>query len=294
MPRWTHIWLRSPLSISGLAIILFFILVAVLAPALAPPMLAEDPFRIPRSGYAAVPQPPSPGHLFGTTEGQYDIFYGVVWGARSAFFVGIVVTGLTVVFGIIVGAVSAFIGGWVDEITQRIVEIVFAFPFLLAALTLATVLLPKLQNGLVVGMVALIAFGWPTYARIMRGDVLAIKERDYILAARATGVPTWRILLRHILPNSITSVLVVAWLDLGTNVLAFASLSFLGLGAGAGYADWGQLISLARNWIPNLTAYWYTLVFPGGALMLFVLGWNLIGDALRDALDPRNRVQRVA
>jgi peptide/nickel transport system permease protein len=292
-PDWLRILLHNPVSIAGTVIVLAFALVAILAPVLAPPADPTDPFQIPRDGYLAQPSPPSAKHLFGTTQGQYDIFYGVVWGTRTAFEIGLIVTGATVAIGGSLGAVSAYAGGWVDEIIQRFVEIVLAFPFLLAALTLATVLVPKFHNGLVSGMIALIAFGWPGYARLIRGDVLAIKGRDYVVAARAVGVPGWRILLLHVLPNAMYSLLVVGSLDIGTYVLTFAALSFLGLGAEQGYADWGQLLSFARNWIPDLARYWYIVVYPGAALLLFVLGWNLIGDAFRDALDPKMRGQRA-
>jgi peptide/nickel transport system permease protein len=281
--------LRNPLAGAGALLVLFFLVVALLAPVLAPPRYSADPFRVPRTGYKAEPQPPSPAHPFGTTEGQYDIFYAVVWGTRTALEVGLVITGLTVLIGGTVGAVSGFLGGWVDEALQRIVEIVLAFPFLMAALTLSTVLAPKIHNGLLSAMIALVAFSWPGYARLIRGDVLAVKGRDFVLAAQVIGVPGWRILLRHVLPNAMYSLLVVASLDIGTYVLSFAALSFLGLGAEKGYADWGQFLSLARNWIPDLARFWYILVFPGSALLLFVLGWNLLGDALRDALDPRLR-----
>lgn len=292
MAYWARVLVREPGSIAGILLVLSFAAVALLAPVLAPPLSPDEPYVIPQDGFQSEPRPPSAGHLFGTTERQYDLYYGVVWGTRTAFRVGLIVTGLTVLIGGTIGAISAFAGGWVDEIVQRVVEIVLAFPFLLAAVTLATVLGPKLHNGLLVGMIALVAFGWPYYARLIRGDVLAVKQRDYVLAARVIGAPNWRILVRHILPNAIYSLLVVASLDIGTNVLSFAALSFLGLGAERGYADWGQLISFARGWIPNLATYWYIVVFPGGALMLFVLGWNLIGDAFRDALDPRIRGSR--
>jgi peptide/nickel transport system permease protein len=292
-PDWARILLRNPVSIAGAVIVLAFVAIAILAPALAPPPDPADPFQIPRDGFQAQPSPPSAKHLFGTTQGQYDIFYGVVWGTRTAFEIGLIVTGATVLIGGSLGAVSAYAGGWVDEIIQRFVEIVLAFPFLLAALTLATVLVPKFHNGLVSGMVALIAFGWPGYSRLIRGDVLAVKGRDYVLAARAVGVPGWRILVRHVLPNAMYSLLVVGSLDIGTYVLTFAALSFLGLGAEQGYADWGQLLSFARNWIPDLARFWYIVVYPGTALLLFVLGWNLIGDAFRDALDPKMRGYRV-
>jgi peptide/nickel transport system permease protein len=181
----------------------------------------------------------------------------------------------------------------VDEVIQRIVEIFLAFPFLLAAITLAAVVGPKVHNGILTGMIALATFGWPSYARLVRGDVLAIKSRDFVIAARAVGVRDARMVFKHILPNAMYSVLVVASLDIGTYVLSFAALSFLGVGAELGYADWGQMLSFARNWIPNLANYWWILVFPGMALILYVLGWNLIGDAFRDALDPKMRGLRA-
>jgi peptide/nickel transport system permease protein len=289
IPAWAKALLKNPVSVIGTILLVMFIVIAVLAPVIAPPEFPSQPYLIPRDGFQAEPQPPSPAHPFGTTQGQYDIFYGVIWGTRTAFEIGLIVTGCTVLIGGSVGAISGYLGGWMDEIIQRIVEIFLAFPFLLAALTLATVLGPKLHNGLLSGMIALIAFGWPGYARLIRGDVLTVKERDFILAARTVGVPGWRILARHVVPNAMYSLLVVASLDIGTNVLAFAALSFLGLGANAGYADWGQLLSYARNWIPTLSNYWYIVVYPGLALLFFVLSWNLIGDAFRDALDPKMR-----
>jgi peptide/nickel transport system permease protein len=286
-PAWLTALLKNPVSIIGTVLVALFILVAVFAPVLAPPQIPSEPYQIPRQGFLAEPQPPSRSDPMGTTQGQYDIYYGVVWGTRTAFKIGLIVTSLTFLIGGVVGAVSGYVGGWVDEVIQRIVEIFLAFPFLLAALTLATILGAKIQNGLVTGMLALIAFGWPGYARLIRGDVLSVKSLDYVTAARVIGVPNWRILSRHIIPNSFYSLLVVASLDVGTNVLTFAALSFLGLGASEGYADWGQLLSYARNWIPTLNTHWWIVVFPGLALLLFVLAFNLIGDAFRDALDPK-------
>jgi peptide/nickel transport system permease protein len=293
MPRWLRVMLRNPLSITGLLLLSMFVLVGLLAPLLAPPQDPTNPMQIPRDGYMAQPRPPGPGHPLGTTQGQYDIYYGVIWGTRTAFEIGMIVTGATVLIGGTLGAISAYSGGWIDEVIQRVVEVFLVFPFLLAALTLAAVLAPKLHNGLISGMIALIAFSWPAYARLIRGDILTVKQRDWILAARAVGVPNGRILLRHVLPNSMYTLLVVASLDIGTYVLTFAALSFLGVGTGQGYADWGQLLSFARNWIPDLTRYWYIVVFPGAALLLFVLAWNLIGDAFRDALDPKMRGYRA-
>ncbi len=286
-PRWLSALLKNPVSITGAVLVILFALVAIFAPLIAPPTIRSEPYQIPRKGFQAEPQPPSQGKPFGTTEGQYDVFYGVVWGTRTAFTIGLIVTGATFLIGGIVGAVSGYVGGWVDETVQRIVEIFLAFPFLLAALTLATILGAKIQNGLITGMVALIVFGWPGYARLIRGDVLSVKQRDYVVATRALGANGARTLFLHVIPNSIFSLMVVASLDIGTNVLVFAALSFLGLGAGEGYADWGELLSYARNWIPTLNTHWWIVVYPGIALLLFVLAFNLIGDAFRDALDPK-------
>jgi peptide/nickel transport system permease protein len=281
---------RNPLSIVGILLGLAFVLIAVFAPVIAPPPPgARDPYMIPRDGFKAEPQPPGAEHPFGTTEGQYDIFYGVVWGTRSAFLAGIVIVAFALVIGLSIGSIAAYFGGWVDDVLMRITEIFLAFPFLIAALTLAAVLQPKLGRGMYTGIIALVAFGWMSYARLIRGDILSTKEREFVLAARSLGVRDLRILVRHVLPNAIFPVLVVASLEIGTYVLSFAALSFLGLGAELGYADWGQMLALSRNWITNLGKYWYIVVFPGMMLLFFVLGWNLIGDAVRDIVDPRLR-----
>ncbi len=281
---------RNPLSIVGIFFVLIFVGIAVFAPVIAPPPAGtRDAYLIPRDGFKAEPQPPNAEHLFGTTEGQYDIFYGVIWGTRTAFLAGLLIVALALVIGLTVGSLAAYFGGWVDDILMRITEIFLAFPFVIAALTLAAVLQPKLGRGLYTGIIALVVFGWMSYARLIRGDILSTKEREYVLAARSLGVRDWRILFRHILPNSIFPVIVVASLEIGTYVLSFAALSFLGLGAELGYADWGQMLALSRNWITNLSKYWYIVVYPGMALLFFVLGWNLIGDAIRDIVDPRLR-----
>jgi peptide/nickel transport system permease protein len=219
-----------------------------------------------------------------------------------------------------IGSLAGFYGKWVDELLMRITEVFQAFPFLLAAITLTSVLstlygrtdasfliglakflalftfgqspteeLDPIKLQILTGMLAIIVFGWMTYARVIRGNILAVKEFEYSLAARMAGASDFRILFRHLLPNAVFPVLVLASMDIGAYVLTFAALSFLGLGAQRGYADWGQMISFARNWIPSLSNYWYIVVYPGVAIILFVLAWNLVGDALRDILDPRMR-----
>jgi peptide/nickel transport system permease protein len=302
---------KTPAAILGFALIVLFIIIALVAPLIAPPLNPNDPYKIPRDGFSAEPRamgsewrvrpPPLPFwwepimktdqwvHILGTSQGQYDVFYGVIWGVRTAFKTGLIVVISTLLIGIVIGSVSAFYGGAVDMILMRIVDIFLTLPFLLAALILAAVLTPKIGRSLVPSILALVTFGWMTYARIIRGDILSTKERDYVMAARVIGVKDSRILFRHILPNAIFPTLVLASLAIGDVTLSFAALSFLGIGTEIGYADWGQVLSFARNWIISLDQYWYIVVWPGLTLVLFVMGWNLLGDALRDVLDPRMR-----
>lgn len=297
----------------GALLLIAILLIAVAAPVLAPPTNRRDPYRIPRDGFSAEPRPPGSewrvrpppmpawgslvfddqgwNHLLGTTGGQWDIWYGVVWGARSAFRVGLLVTVSTLVIGLVVGAVAGYFGGLVDEALMRLTEIFQAFPYLLAAMVLAA-LLHSEGRGELPAITALIAFGWMPYARLVRGDVLAVRERGFVLAARSIGAGDLYVLMRHVLPNAIGPALVIAWLSIGDVVLGFAALSFLGIGTEVGRADWGQLLSFARDYISSLDRYWFTLIYPGAALVLFVLGWNLLGDAVRDAMDPRIALRR--
>jgi len=311
--------LKNPTSLTGILLLFAFVIIAIAAPWFAPtPPKSRDAYMIPRDGFSTAPKPPSDKHIMGTTEGQYDIYYGVIWGTRTAFRIGVVITLFTAIIGLLIGSISAFYGGWLDEILMRITEVFQAFPFLLAAITLTSVLqtiygrgeagplmfLAKLlalvtfgqspvqavdpvQLQILTGMLAIIFFGWMTYARVIRGNILAVKEFDYALAARTIGASDMRILFRHLLPNAVFPVLVIASMNIGSYVLTFAALSFLGLGAQRGYADWGQMISFARNWVPSLAEHWYIVVYPGTVIVLFVLAWNLVGDALRDVLDPR-------
>ena len=190
-------------------------------------------------------------HLMGTASGQFDIWYGVVWGTRTALFAGLVVTFTTVTVGLIVGSISAFYGGLVDDVLMRITEIFMAFPFLLAALMLSSLLVPKFGRSIWPPTIALIVFGWMRYARVVRGDILSAKERDYILAGRVLGTKDTRLIMRHILPNVIYPILVLASFRLGDAVLSFAALSFLGVGTQIGYADWGQIISFRPGLDPE-------------------------------------------
>lgn len=278
---------KNKTSLCGLILVAFFVLMALGAPILAPVENKNNPYQLPQTGYQIEPQAPSLKHWFGTTEQQYDLYYGVVWGTRLAFKVAITVTLLAFLIGLLIGGVAAYFGGKVDETLMRLTDVAFAVPSLVLAMVIAAMLGPDLKNM----MIALTAVAWPSYARLVRGDILAIKQQGYITAARTLGASGLRIFVRHIVPNAIYPSVVVASLDIGYVVLTAASLSFLGLGAQPGTADWGQLIAMARNWVLGTPghplAYWYTVVAPGGAIFLFVLGWNLLGDAFRDILDPR-------
>jgi len=279
---------RNPLSLAGIIIIFIFAIIAIFAPLIAPtPAGHGDPYLIPRDGYWATPQLPSEEHPFGTTEGQYDIFYGVIWGTRSAFRVGLVVIGIVVVIGIILGSLAGYLGGVIDEVIMRITDIFLAFPALILAMAIVTVMEPSLTSI----MIALIVVSWPSYARLIRGDILQVREEDYIEASRGLGASNARVIIRHALPNAIYPTVIMASLDIGAVVLSAAALSFLGLGAPEGYADWGQLTSFARNWIVGPSAdplrYWFAVTIPGLFILFFVLGWNLLGDAFRDIFDPR-------
>ena len=279
---------KNPLSLAGVIIIAIFVIIAIFAPLIAPTPAGQlNPYMIPRDGYFAAPEPPSDEHIFGTTEGQYDIFYGVIWGARSAFRVALVVMGITILIGLILGSLAGYFGGLLDEVIMRITDIFLAFPWLILAMALTAVLGQSLRSV----MIALVIVWWPAYARLVRGDILQLREEDYIQASRGLGASSGRVIIRHVLPNAIYPTLIMASLDIGAVVLSAAALSFLGLGAPEGYADWGQMTQFAQNWIVGPPGdpfkYWYAVFIPGLFILFFVLGWNLLGDAFRDIFDPR-------
>ena len=284
-----HRIFRNPSAIIGFTLLLFFAAVAVFAPYIAPPKYAHNPYLMPHKGFSPTPKPPSEKNIFGTTAGQYDIFYGAVWGTRTAFKIGLFVVAIAALVGVALGVVSGYYGGIIDEILMRFVDIVFAIPLLV--LTMAIVV--AFGRGLDNVMIALAMVQWRNYVRVMRSGILTLRELDFVLAAKIMGVSNIKIMIRHILPNGIYPVLVMAFMDIGSMVIVAAFMSFIGLGAPKGYADWGQMVALARNYIvgppDDPLKYWYTIAIPGGCIVLFVLAWNLIGDALRDAFDPKQR-----
>ena len=277
---------RNPLSVLGAVIVASFVLVALLAPFLAHPT-ERNPFMIPHSGYASDPHPPGPGHPFGTTEEQFDLYYGVIWGSRTAFVVALSVVATAVVIALLLGSISGYYGGPLDELVMRVTDIFLAFPHLILAVVIVAVLGQSVRNA----VIAIAVVEWPTYTRLLRGEFLRVRDMEYVQAARALGGGDPHIIARHVIPNTIYPMLILASLNMGGIVITFAALSFLGLGAPIGYADWGQLISLSHNWIVGTAGdpftFWYTLIVPGTAIFLFVLGWNLLGDAFRDVFDPR-------
>ena len=223
--------------------------------------------------------PPSAEHFFGTDDYGRDVYSRIIYGARYSIFAALVVVGIGVILGSAVGLVAGYTGGWYDELLMRATDVVLAFPPTLLAMVVVTALGRSLTNTIL----TLILISWPEYARVMRAQTLVIIQQDYILAARAVGVQTVPLLWRHILPNALSALIVQATLNLGVAILSLAALGFLGLGAQSPTPEWGLMVSNGRNYF--LDAWWYP-VFPGLAIALVTLGFNIIGDTLRDILDP--------
>ena len=223
---------------------------------------------------------PSADHWFGTDDLGRDIFSRILYGARLSIWVGFASVIMSVVAGTFLGIIAGYYGRWVDTIISRIFDIMLAFPSILLAIAVVSILGPSLQNALI----AIAIINVPTFGRLIRSRVLMIKEEEYILAAKAIGMKNSRILWKHILPNSMTPVIVQGTLAIATAIIEAAALGFLGLGAQAPQAEWGKMLADARIFFMN--APW-AMVFPGLAIMLTVIGFNLMGDGLRDALDPK-------
>ncbi|MEJ1088480.1 ABC transporter permease [Microbacterium sp. Mu-80] len=275
----TRLWrvLRTDwLAASGLAIVLLMIMLALFGEWIAPnPAQGLGQTDVTTRSLA-----PSLTHLMGTDQLGRDILSRVIMGARPAMVISIVVVLLAALIGIPLGAIAGYRGGWLDDLLMRITEVFQAFPPLLLAMVTVAILGPSLFNA---GLALAICW-WPWYARLVRAEARSLRERPFIEASRAIGVPTWRILTRHILRNCMTPVLVQATVDVGAVILAAGSLAFLGLGAQPPSPDWGLMVAEGRGQI--FTAWWIS-AFPGLAIFAAVLGFNLLGDALRDFFDPR-------
>jgi peptide/nickel transport system permease protein len=266
---------QSPLVIAGFVLVGLFIGMAIFAPWVAPHGAEERFWDLPQ-------QPPSWQFPFGTDTTGGDIYSRVIWGARLDLVIALTVVASAILIGSILGSVSGFLGRAFDEVLMRITDVFLAFPALILAMAVAAALGRNLTNL----TLALIIVWWPTYARLIRGQVLAEKEKLYVDAARAVGAKPARIIMRHVLPNSIFPVIVQATLDLGGVILTAAGLSFIGFGAGAGVAEWGLMIADGRSYL--FQSPWIA-TFPGLAILFSSLGLNLVGDGLRDVLDPRLR-----
>jgi peptide/nickel transport system permease protein len=264
---------KSPLTIIGALIIVLLLTVAIFAEQIAPyePDEINPPQRL---------KAPSREHLCGTDTAGRDIFSRIVYGSRISIRIGTAVVTLAMVFGSLVGIFSGYMGGKVDEVIMRITDVFFSVPYLILAMAIAAALGPNLTNT----MIALAIVWWPVYTRLTRGQALLIREATYIEAARGLGAGHWRILLRHVLPNSLAPVIVQASLDFGHAVMFAAALSFIGLGAQPPTPEWGAMISMGRHYLRD--SWWYP-TFPGLAILITVLGFNLLGDGLRDILDPK-------
>jgi peptide/nickel transport system permease protein len=354
--------LKSPLSLIGSFILIFFIVMAASAPFIAPQNPSwdihrvPDPFIIPKATNVVQPQAPDLTHPLGLSLNGFDVFYGCVWGSITAFRVGVFVVAISLFIGLTVGLAAGYYGGLMDEVLMRFTDVIICFPGLILSMALVSVLPNNLSLSLLVFLVpvavfflmftlvsflgaqprrkqtltltaisiallaaiatilggavsdvtaltigltrldkvifALVLVGWPGYTRVIRGEVLRARSEDYVEAAKAVGCSDIRIITRHIVPNTIYPILIMASLDIGSIVLLAAGLSFLGIGADSYYADWGQLINQSQDSIigtNGLINYWYIWLIPGAFIFMFSLGWNLLGDAVRDILDPTLR-----
>lgn len=269
---WKQLWRRKA-AMGGAALVLLLVVVAAIAPWLAPFHYAEQ-------NLDEVLLPPSRGHPLGTDDFGRDVLSRIIYGSRISLSVGVVAVSIGAGLGIVLGAAAGYLGGWVDHLVVALIDIAWSFPTILLAIALVAVLEPGLTSAMVaVGLVT-----WPSYARVMRGQVLSLREKEFVEGARAMGASSWRIVARHLIPNAIPPMIVMATLGMADAIIVESTLSYLSLGAQPPLPSWGSMLNAGRTFMYR--APWLA-VFPGLAILLTVLGFNLFGDALRDALDPR-------
>ena len=270
---WRH-FVRNRLALLGLAIVVALVLMAIFARWLAPYSPTEGDLRTLRL------LPPSAAHWFGTDDQGRDILSRVVHGSRITLMVVSLVAVLAAPIGLLVGTVAGYLGGWVDATLMRITDIFLAFPKLILALAFVAALGPGIENA----VIAIAITSWPPYARIARAETLTVRQADYIAAVRLIGASPWRIVLRHIMPLCLASLIVRVTLDMAGIILTAAGLGFLGLGAQPPMPEWGAMIAGGRQYVLD---QWWVAAGPGAAIFVVSLAFNLLGDGLRDALDPK-------
>ncbi|HWO69847.1 MAG TPA: ABC transporter permease [Actinomycetota bacterium] len=272
---------RNPLIMGGAALSLLVLVMAILAPVLSPAPADAGTATHPTQAL----RPPSWEHPFGTDQVGRDLLTRVLYGARVSPAIAVLVLGLSCLIGVPLGLLAGYLGGLVDDAIMRVTDVFLAFPPLLLALAFAAFLPPSMAST----TVAITLTWWPWYARLARGQAASVAGRLFVESARALGIPWWRILLRHVLPNALTPVLVQASLDVGAVILTASALSFLGLGAQDPTPDWGLMVQQGQA---SFTTQWWLVTFPGAAILLTAVAFNLLGDGLRDLLDPRRVLTR--
>jgi peptide/nickel transport system permease protein len=276
--RYARVFLRSASSVAGLALVLLFLVLAAIGPSIVPyPEDARGAVHLDRKL-----APPSAAHWFGTDEVGNDVYTRVVLGARISLQVGLVITLIGMLIGVPLGVIAGYVGGAVGEIVMRVTDMFLSVPSLVLALAVVGALGPGILNA----VIAVSLVWWPGYVRLVQGKTLALTHEVYVEAARAVGSGWMRVVFLHVLPNTLSPIVVKASMDMGTAILTAASLGFIGLGAQPPFPEWGAMISIGRNYLP--TWWWYS-AFPGLFIYLTVLGFNLLGDGLRDLLDPKSR-----
>jgi peptide/nickel transport system permease protein len=269
---------RNGSAMLGLVLVLFFFLIAAIGPWIVP---------FPEDATGAVHmdqklQPPDSVHWFGTDEVGDDVFTRVVIGTRITLQIACIITGIAILIGVPLGIFAGYVGGWVQEVIMRVTDVFLSIP----GLILAVAIVGALGPGIINAMLALSLVWWPGYVRLVQAKTLSLKNEIYVEAARSMGASTLRIVFVHILPNCASPIIIKGSMDMGMSILGAASLGFLGLGAQPPEPEWGAMISIGRNYLPD---WWWYSVFPGLAIFITVMGFNLIGDGLRDMFDPKNR-----
>ena len=278
MKRAIRHFVFNPLSLLGVLFIVILVFTGVLAPVLAP----HDPIEISPDRRLT---PPSSANWLGTDEVGRDILSRLIHGARISLQIGVTIVFFAAITGLIIGLISGYFGGILDQTLMRFTDMFMSFPTLILAIAMTAALGPSLFNA----VLAMIIVWWPIYARLIRGEVLAVKEKEYIRAIRALGARPFKIIFCHVLPNTIDVVVIRASIDFGNAVMFCAALSFIGLGAQPPQPEWGAMVTTGRDYLRDA---WWLVTFPGLAIFLTVMGFNLLGDSLRDFLDPKLRGER--